>query len=323
VDSTRRRHLISLRDVRRDYLDYLVDRGVVYALVIPAGQSLRDRVVGMYFGLTSTRTRTAFTTAAIKLGGHAISYGPHDLQVSTGECMSDTGKVLACMLDALVVRIPGGEDDLMVLAEQDSMSVINAMSHAEHPTQALADLTTMRRRFGRIDGLRVLYLGEGNSTAVALCLALARYHDVELHVRSPAGYGLPDEALRAAEGTATGTRIEERHDMLKLPECVDVVYTTRWETTGTSKRDTNWRDIFQPFRVEKSILDRNPSAVFMHDLPAHRGEEVESAVIDGPASVVFDQAANKLYSAMAALEWCVVGSTGIAMTSETSDPSLG
>lgn len=305
-----RRHLISLRDVGHDDLDYMIDRATEYAGGTLVDQPLHYQIIGIYFGLTSTRTRTAFTTAAFRLGGYTITYGPNDLQVNTGESMSDTGKVLARMLDALVVRIPGGPDDLLALAAQDRMSVINAMSLDEHPTQALADLTTMRRAFGRIDGLRVLYVGEGNSTAAALCFALAKYRDVELHVRSPAGYGLSDEARSAARGTATGTRIEERHDMLELPESVDVIYTTRWQTTGTAKRDANWRDIFEPFRVDKSILDRFPSAVFMHDLPAHRGEEVESAVIDGPRSIVFDQAANKLYSAMAALEWCVARPRG-------------
>jgi ornithine carbamoyltransferase len=310
VDSAGRRHLISLRDVSHEHLDYMVNRATGYAEGMLVDQPLRDRIIGIYFGLTSTRTRTAFTTAAIRLGGHAITYGPNDLQVNTGESMSDTGKVLARMLDALVVRIPGGPDNLLALAAQDRMSVVNAMSLDEHPTQALADVTTMRRTFGRIDGLRVLYMGEGNSTAAALCFALAKYSDVEFYVRTPAGYGLSDQARSAAEGTATGARIEERHDMLHLPEHVDVIYTTRWQTTGTTKRDANWRDIFGPFRVDRSILDRFPSAVFMHDLPAHRGEEVESAVIDGPSSIVFDQAANKLYSAMAALEWCVAAYEG-------------
>lgn len=305
-----RRHLISLRQLSHEDLDYMVGRATAYADRTVACQPLRDRIVGIYFGLTSTRTRTAFTTAAIRLGGHAITYGPNDLQLNTGESMSDTGHVLARMLDALVVRIPGGPDDLLALAAQDRMSVVNAMSLDEHPTQALADLTTMHRVFGRIDGLRVLYVGEGNSTAAALCLALAKYRDVELCVRTPAGYGLSDEARSAAGGTAAGTHIEERHDMLELPEQVDIIYTTRWQTTGTAKPDANWRDLFGPFRVDTSIRDRFPSAVFMHDLPAHRGEEVESAVIDGPGSIVFDQAANKLYSAMAALEWCVAGYEG-------------
>lgn len=211
--------------------------------------------------------------------------------------------MLAAMLDALVVRAPGDSAELRSFASGNSLSLINAMSADEHPTQALADLATMRQYFDRLDGLRVLYVGEGNSTATALCHALGRIDGAELHVRSPEHYGLPDHARQAA--VAPGARIEERHDLADLPGTVDVAYTTRWQTTGTAKRHDNWRELFEPFRVDAALMRRFPDAVFMHDLPAHRGDEVTAEVIDGARSIVFQQAANKLYSAMAALEWCL------------------
>jgi ornithine carbamoyltransferase len=207
------------------------------------------------------------------------------------------------MLDILVTRTAGPTEEMRGWAEQSRMAVVNAMSSEEHPTQALSDLTTAQCHFGRIEDLRVLYLGEGNNTAAALALALSRFAGAELHLRTPAGYGLDPNVLARATQRA-GARIVERHDMDDLPSDVDIIYTTRWQTTGTTKADPRWRERFTPFRVTGDLWLRSPRAVFMHDLPAHRGEEVTAEVLDGPASIAFDQAENKLRSAMAVLEWC-------------------
>jgi ornithine carbamoyltransferase len=258
--------------------------------------------------VTSTRTRTAFSSGAARLGATVIAYGPNDLQLNTGETIEDTGKVLSRMLDGLVVRTAADPLELRALAAQDRMSVINAMSADEHPTQALGDLATIWQRLGRLEGVRCLYVGEGNNTASALALALARVEGAEIHLRTPPGYGLAGEKLALAVASAKrhGARVEERHDLRMLPPEAEVVYTTRWETTGTTKPDADWQAIFAPFRVDASLMARYPDAAFMHDLPAHRGDEVEAEILDGPASIAFDQAENKLYSAMAVLEWCIV-----------------
>lgn len=187
------------------------------------------------------------------------------------------------------------------------MAVVNAMSAAEHPTQALTDLTTLLRHFGRIEGLRVPYVGEGNNTAAALALALSRFEGVDLELRTPPGYGLsPSVAARArASAARTGARITERHDMTGTDGTTgayDVIYTTRWQTTGTTKPDPDWRDLFAPFQVGSALWRSSPRAVFMHDLPAHRGDEVTAEVLDGPMSIAFAQATNKMHSAMAVLE---------------------
>ncbi|GAA0602976.1 ornithine carbamoyltransferase [Kutzneria viridogrisea] len=302
-----RRHLISLSDVDTAELGRLVRMSVGFAEGHRRGEPLSGAVVGIYFRKTSTRTRTAFSTAALRLGARIISYGPDDLQLNTGETIEDTAKVMSRMLDGLVARTTGTMRELRALGDQSTMSVINAMSALEHPTQALADLTTLMRRFGRLEGLRVLYVGEGNSTAVALALALSRFPGTKLYLRTPAGYGLDPEVAVQAKGyaAASGALVEERHDMAELPRDVDAVYTTRWQTTGTDKPDPNWRELFAPFQVDQNVLDSSPEAVFLHDLPAHRGEEVTAEVLDGPRSIAFDQAENKLYSAMAALEWCI------------------
>ncbi|SCG18829.1 ornithine carbamoyltransferase [Micromonospora echinofusca] len=304
------RHLTSVDNLSDDELYRLVRRSAWYAEQGEAvGQPLRGRVVGSYFRATSTRTRTAFASAALRLGASHIAYGPHDLQLNTGETMADTARVLGMMLDALVVRTAGDPAELAALTAQDGMAVVNAMTADEHPTQAIADLSMIELQFGRVDGIRILYVGEGNNTAAALALALARFRDVSLCLATPRGYGMDPALLaraqRAAETNASS--ITETHELAAGPSEVDVVYTTRWQTTGTSKPDPNWRDTFAPFQVDGELMARYPEAVFMHDLPAHRGEEVTSAVLDGPASIAFRQAEQKFHSAKAVLEWCVGG----------------
>ncbi|MBE1533899.1 ornithine carbamoyltransferase [Actinomadura algeriensis] len=301
------RHLISIDDLGDDDLRHIVDRGVLFA----AGPRVPERpldgqVVGVYFRRTSTRTRTAFSSGALRLGAHLVTFGPDDLQLNTGETTEDTGRVFARMLDVLVARTADDPAEMRGWADQERMAVVNAMSRDEHPTQALADLVTLRRHFPRIEGLRILYVGEGNNTATALALALARFPGVELELRTPPGFGLPADLLRRAEKQAesVGASVVERHTMDDPPTGVDVVYTTRWQTTGTAKADPGWRKVFAPFQVTAELWEGSPHARFMHDLPAHRGEEVTADVLDGPASIAFDQAAGKLYGAMAVLEWC-------------------
>ncbi len=303
------RSIISLEDLATDDLRWLVERGCAYAEGAAVEEVLRRRVVAIYFRQTSTRTRTAFSAAALRLGAQILTYGPHDLQTNTGETYLDTGRVLATMVDALVARTAGDPDELRDLAAQGRMPVVNAMTSDEHPTQAVADLATLLQHFGRIDHLKVLYLGEGNNSASALALGLSRFPGNVLYLRTPPGYGLAADKLKLAGAHAdeSGGLVEERHDLDALPEAVDAVYTTRWQTTGTTKPDPDWHDRFEPFQVNRQLMARWPAARFLHDLPAHRGEEVTADVLDGPASLALPQAANKYHTALAILEWCLGG----------------
>lgn len=307
-----RKHLLSLIDMQSADIVSLIERTLLRKKGRLDGERpLEGKAVGIYFRKTSTRTRTAFTLGAQRLGASVVVYGPGDLQINTGETLEDTARVLSGFIDALVLRTAESLDEMKILAAQEKMSVINAMSDKEHPTQALADLATLQEHFGHLSDLHMLYLGEGNSTATALALAISRIPAMRLSLLTPAGYGLPEDIYKQAQVFAGkhGASVEEYHTLDALPGAVDVVYTTRWQTTGSSKADPDWREHFWPFSVTRNLMKRvakSTGTIFMHDLPAVRNEEVAPEVLDGPQSIAFQQAHNKLFGAMAVLEWCML-----------------
>lgn len=305
------RHILSLVEVGAAEIVRLARRANEHAAGKTVGErSLEGKVVGIFFRRSSTRTRTSFTAAALRLGAQTIAFGPDDLQLTTGETVEDTGRVLSGYLDALVVRTNDPQAEMEALARQDRMSVVNAMSAEEHPTQALADFSTIQEALGRLEDVHLLYLGEGNNSASALAFGLAHLPNSRLTLMTPQGYGLPAGQMERARKIAAtnGTTIEEFHDMAKLPTNVDVVYTTRWHTMGVSKADPDWRDSFLPFTVTSEVMERASKpegTIFMHDLPAVRGDDVVDEVLDGPQSLAWRQAEHKMWSAMAILEWCL------------------
>jgi ornithine carbamoyltransferase len=192
------------------------------------------------------------------------------------------------------------------------MAIINAMSEGEHPTQSIADLVTIKETFGRLNDIHVLYLGEGNNTAAALAFAMAQIKGMRLTVATPEGYGLPESVLTRAEEIATrcGSFVSQIHHLDELPRDVDVVYTARWQTMGVPKAEVGWEEKFAPYKVTAALMQRvskSPKTVFMHDLPAVRGGDVDDEVLDGPQSRAFRQAYHKMTSAMAVLDWCLAG----------------
>ena len=168
-------HVLSVQELGPENLASLVDRALMIAHADNGSRpTLKGKVVGIYFRCSSTRTRTAFSIGATKLGADIISYGPSDLQLVTGETVQDTARVLSNFLDALVVRTNGSVEEMKAMTMQDHMAIINAMNDTEHPTQSIADLVTIKETFGRLNDIHVLYLGEGNNTASALALAVAQ-----------------------------------------------------------------------------------------------------------------------------------------------------
>jgi ornithine carbamoyltransferase len=309
------RHVLSIADLSTEILLGLVNDGIAIARGQWDGRKPLDgKVVGIYFKKSSTRTRTSFTVGAMKLGASTLSYGPNDLQIVTGETLQDTARVLANYLDVLVIRTNESIAEMRALADQgrtSTMSIVNAMSDNEHPTQALADLVALKEAFGRLEGLHVLYIGEGNNTTAALALAFGMLPGMRLTIVTPEGYGIPSEVIDQANGFAahSGSSIEQHHAMDALPRGVDVVYTTRWLTMGVQKKDDDWLDRFRPYTITPEVMQRvsRPGTLFMHDLPAMRGYEVVDEVLDGPQSIAFRQAYHKMTSAMAVLHWCALG----------------
>jgi ornithine carbamoyltransferase len=307
------KHLLSIAELSDEDLAHLINQSVEFATGKGDGRrSLAGKVVGIYFRKPSTRTRTSFTVGAFNLGAQVIAYGPNDLQLVTGETIEDTGRVLSRYLNALVIRTNGPLAEMQTLASQDEMAIVNAMSENEHPTQVIADLSTIKERFGRLAGIEVLYLGEGNNTASALALAAAKIPGLKITFVTPKNYGLHEPALKEARHCAGLHRavIEQHHNMDDLPKRVDVVYTTRWQTMGVAHNDPRWREKFLPYSVTQSVMDRvsKPSGtIFLHDLPAVRGDEVTDKVLNGSQSLAWRQSSHKMFSAMAILEWCVNG----------------
>lgn len=269
-----------------------------------------DRLAGarvaLIFTAPSTRTRSSFWSAAVRLGCHTLHFGVSDLQITTGETWADTGMVLAHHLDAAVVRTNGPQIELEELASE-LPATINAVTHEEHPTQAIADACALLDHFGRTTALRLAYLGEANNTARSLAHLVAGTPDMCLDVYCPEGYGFPPEELEALNGQRPdGDAIRQFHELPERPRPVDAVYTTRWQSMGVLREDPGWEERFAPFRITRATMagfSGDTEAVFLHDLPAVRGQEVEDAVLDGPLSLVRRQARHKASAAAAALQW--------------------
>lgn len=305
------KHFISLKPLGPAQLAHLVRRSAAFA----AGQDrdrkpLAEKTVGIYFRRSSTRTRTSFTVGAQKLGAQTVVFGPQDLQLVTGETLEDTGRVLSGYLDALVIRTNDPQAEMEALARQDRMAIINAMSTEEHPTQAVADLSTIFEARGEVEGVHLLYVGEGNNSTSALAWAFALTPRSRLTIFTPKGYGVPEATLDEARalGRENGSVIEQHHDLGDLPRNVDAVYTTRWQTMGVPKADPEWRRHFLPYTVDARLMEKvskPEGTIFLHDLPSVRGDDATDEVLDGPQSLAWRQAEHKMFGAMAVLEWCL------------------
>ena len=270
--------------------------------------ALQGARVGLIFTAPSTRTRASFWSAATTLGCAVLSIGPADLQVNTGETWHDTGMVLANYLDAVVVRTNGPQRELEELSSRLAATV-NAVTYEEHPTQAVADLCALRDHFGSAEGLRVAYLGEVNNTARALTLLACKTPNMSIDLYSPAGLGHTDADVERLNQLAGRPAVRQFAEPPSTPDSVDAVYTTRWQAMGVAQK-AGWLDQFRPFAVTKETMVRfsgDSEAVFLHDLPAVREQEASSEVIDGPLSLVPNQAYHKASAAAAALIWVLRG----------------
>jgi ornithine carbamoyltransferase len=251
--------------------------------------SLAGRSVALIFEQPSTRTRVSFEVGVAELGGTPLVLRADELQLSRGESMGDVGRVLSRMVHGIAFR-SGSHERLLELAEAADVPVVNALTPLHHPCQALADLLTLQERFGRLEGLRLAYVGDGNNVARSLAL-LGGIAGVEVVVSSPPGFELEFDA--GAELVA---------DPAEAVADADAVYTDVWISMGDEDAESK-RHALEPYRIDDELLDKAArGAVAMHCLPAHPGEEITESVLYGDRSVVFDQAENRLHAQKALLE---------------------
>lgn len=259
---------------------------------------LRNKSLGMIFEKSSTRTRVSFEVGMNELGGHAIYLNSNDIQIGRGETVEDTAKVLSRYLNGITARV-FSHDTLVKLAENATIPVINALSDKEHPCQVLADLLTIKEYKNRLSDMKFVWVGDGNNVCNSLMLACAIV-GMEIVVACPKGYEPAEEYViktRELGGVLTIT-----DDPLKAAKDADILYTDVWVSMGDEKEEEKRLRDFEGYQInEELIAVSKPDVIVMHCLPAHRGLEISAGAIDGPHSVVFDQAENRLHAQKAVL----------------------
>jgi ornithine carbamoyltransferase len=267
-------------------------------------QRLAGRRVALIFEKPSTRTRVSFEVAVSGMGAHPVVLRGDELQLGRGETIEDTGRVLSRYVDAIVVRT-FGQDRLERLGTSASVPVINALSDLEHPCQALADLLTIQESHGELAGVSLAYVGDGNNVAHSLMYAGA-LSGMDVRIATPPGYEpFPQVTERATEiGARNGAKISVTNVVAEAVSGARVLYTDVWASMGQEDSADERRKVFENYRLDQSAVSMASSDVIvLHCLPAHRGEEIAADVLDGPRSVVWDQAENRLYTQMALLDW--------------------
>jgi len=250
-------------------------------------QILSGKVVGLFFEKASLRTRLSFEVAAMQLGGTSLYVGPEAGRIGERESIKDLAKVASRYLDFFVLRTYKHET-VTELAKHSNKPVINGLSELHHPCQALGDILTIREKFGRLDGVKVAFIGDCNNVCRSLAHALPKV-GARLAIASPHGYGFTPAFIKSAGATLTTDPVEAITD-------ADVIYTDVWTSMGQENEAAKRRAIFQPYQINSELLVKAPpKSIVMHCLPAHRGDEITDAVMDGPQSVVYDQAENRLH----------------------------
>lgn len=257
-----------------------------------------NHVLGMIFEKPSTRTRVSLETAMTQLGGHAIYLNPNDMQIGRGETIGDTAQVLSRFVDVISYRAFKHEN-VLELAKNASVPVINALDDLEHPVQIVADFMTVKERKGKVTDLKVSYVGDGNNVANSLILGSVLLGS-DISIGCPKGHEPNKRVLEVANDLAkeTGSRVEILEDPVKAVESADVVYTDVWVSMGEEKEREQKEKLFKKYQVNTELVDHaSKDYLFLHCLPAHRGLEVTAEVMESIHSVVFDEAENRLHTA--------------------------
>ncbi|MCB0869286.1 MAG: ornithine carbamoyltransferase [Solirubrobacterales bacterium] len=287
------RHYIDGHEISGGQLVNLIDRAeeLKAGRPVEGGGTLAGKSVAMLFEKPSTRTRISFEVGTAELGGHPVVLRGSEMQLSRGESVEDTARVLSRFVAAIVIR-SGSHENVVALAENASVPVINALTPEFHPCQALADLQTLKQRFGKLEGLKVAYVGDGNNVARSLAIA-GSLTGVEVVVAAPHGYQLETEV------PATLT-----DDPIEAVSGADAIYGDVWVSMGDEETAEQRRADLAPFRIDGHLLSHaKQETIVMHCLPAHPGEEITADVLYGERSAVWDQAENRLHAQKALLEY--------------------
>ena len=294
---------VSIRSVTTDELrEFLIDAVAIKADPSNYSEMLKGKTLAMVFEKPSLRTRVTFDVGMHQLGGHAIYLSPAEISLGKRESVADVARNLERMVQGIMIRTFGHEivEEMAALA---SIPVINGLSDFSHPCQALADYMTIIEIKGDLNGLKVAYVGDGNNVSNSLMFGAARL-GVHIAVATPRGYEPAEQVIKWTneQGRQTGCKLDVTNDPAAAASGADVIYTDVWTSMGQEAEAAERRRIFQPYQVnEKLFSHAKPDAIFMHCLPAHRGEEVSAGIIDSPRSVVFHQAENRLHAQKAVL----------------------
>lgn len=296
---------LTLADYSKEEIEYLLHLALELKEKQQNGElytPLSGKTLAMIFEKPSTRTRVSFEVGMVQLGGHALYLSSRDLQIGRGETIADTARVLSEYVDAIMIRTFEHEK-VEELAQYATIPVINGLTDDDHPCQALADLLTIYEVKGKLQGLKLAYIGDGNNMAHALMLAAAKV-GMDCAIASPKGYEPKETIVKEAKHIASesGATVVVTSDPYEAIADADVVYTDVWASMGQEAEANERMHIFAPFQVNEALVQQaKQDFIFLHCLPAHRGEEVTEGVIDGVHSYIFQQAGNRLHAQKALL----------------------
>jgi ornithine carbamoyltransferase len=297
--SMKGRDIISIHDLTVEEVNQILDTAQILKMKQKIGDiyhPLQGKTLGMIFQKASTRTRISFEVAMWQLGGYALYLSAGDLQLKRGETIADTARVLSRYLDGIMIRTYSHQE-VLDLAEYSTVPVINGLTDLLHPCQVLSDLFTIKEKKGRLEGVNLVYIGDGNNMAHSLMFGGAKA-GMHVTICSPSGYE-PDPgitALARADAAKTGAAISIHGDAAEAVKTADIIYTDVWASMGQEEEHAQRLKAFERYQVNSGLLaGARDDVLVMHCLPAHRGEEITGEVVDGPRSIVFDQAENRLH----------------------------
>lgn len=303
--SLKGRDFIALVDYTSEEIQYLLDLAIELKRKQKAGevyQPLKGKTLGMIFEKASTRTRVSFEVGMYQLGGHPLFLSGNDMQLGRGEPIWDTAQVLSRYVDGIMIRT-FAHKKIIELARGATVPVINGLTDLSHPCQALADYQTILEKKGSLKGLKIAYIGDGNNMAHSLMMGAAKL-GMHISVATPEGYGPDFDVWQMAKEAAalSGGSVHICHDPLEAAVHADVLYTDVWASMGFEAEQKAREAAFKNYQVnEKLVKLAKPDYLFMHCLPAHRGEEVSEGIIDGAHSIIIDQAENRLHAQKAVM----------------------